>query len=484
MSGKDKIVRTRIAPSPTGNLHIGTVRTALYNLLFARKMGGHFYFRLEDTDVERSKEEYTKEIIEGFKFLGIEWDVPLVDEANLKLTVDEHGIVRQSTRNLAHRDYIDKLIATGKAYKCFATPQELDEMRKAQREQKLPEGYDNRGRLYSEDEIKRYEQEGRNYVVRLNLGEDRDIKWTDTVRGEMSINTKDLGGDPVIMKSSGQILYNFAVVVDDADMGVTHVFRGEDHLTNTAKQIAIYEAFGFDVPIFGHLPLIFTKNREKLSKRKHGDIAGVEKYVREGYLPEALNNYLVATSYTCPSGQEVYDLVHGKTYFDMSALSKSPAVYDLDKLNWYNREYIAKFSYVELMEKLKPFLRYDLSKFAEADRRELIEAIRGNLNKLADINDNISYFFEEPVITDDLKPSLEEGRDLLKCLEERIEAGNFDFNSAEQMKNEINKIGEEKGMKGKKLFWPIRIAISGRTHGPDLGLIMKLLGKETVLKRL
>jgi glutamyl-tRNA synthetase len=464
-------VITRIAPSPTGNLHLGTVRTALYNVLFARKHNGKFLFRLEDTDRERSKEEFTQEIIDGFNWLGISWDGEML---------------RQSTRNSNHSDYILKLLDSGKAYKCYASPEELDLMRKQQRESKQAEGYDNRGRTDTQDQIDSYIQEGRKPVVRLNLGEDRDIVWEDMVRGTMSINTKDLGGDPVIQKANGQILYNFAVVADDHDMGMTHILRGEDHLTNTAKQIVIYEALGFNVPSFGHLPLIFTKDKQKLSKRKHGDIAGVEKYRKEGYLPEALVNYLVSTSYTSPDSslEEVQCLEQMSSNFDYHGLSKSPAIYDIQKLNWFNREYIAKLSHSELMNHLGSYLVYDLAKFSSSDQEMLIESIRGNLNKFDEINSNISYFFEELNLDSSLEKFLIEGVEVNKKLLERINSGKMDFSNANQMKEEINLIGEEMELKAKNLFWPIRIAISYRSSGPDLGLVMYLLGKDLVVKRL
>lgn len=464
-------VVTRIAPSPTGNLHIGTVRTALYNVIFSKNKNGKFLFRLEDTDRERSKEEFTQEIVDGFKWLGIEWD---------------GEIVRQSTRNADHTKYVEGLIATGKAYKCYATPEELDAMRKEQRENKKPEGYDNRGRNYREEEIKAFEAEGRKYVIRLNLGEDRDIKWNDLVRGEMSINTRDLGGDLVIQKANGQVLYNFAVVADDHDMEMTHIFRGEDHLTNTAKQIVCYEALGFPVPSFGHLPLIFTKDKQKLSKRKHGDIAGVDKYKKEGYLPEALVNYLVSTSYTNPNTDEpeVQTLDEMSKSFEVTGLSKSPAIYDIQKLNWFNREYMAKFSHEELMTYLKPFLTYDLSQYSEADQELLIDGVRGNLNKFDEINSNISYFFGEDEIDPKLEKFLQEGVDVNKALLGKIQAGEFNFSDASQMKDEINKLGEELGLKAKQLFWPIRIAISARSSGPDLGFVMYILGKDRVIERI
>jgi nondiscriminating glutamyl-tRNA synthetase len=303
----------------------------------------------------------------------------------------------------------------------------------------------------------------------------------------MSINTKDLGGDLVIQKHNGQVLYNFAVVVDDHDMSITHVIRGEDHLTNTAKQIAIYEALGFPVPQFGHLPLIFTKDRQKLSKRKHGDIAGIEKYIREGYLPEALNNYLVATSYTSSVDglQEVYLMKDAIKHFTIEGMSKSPAVYDLQKLNWFNREYIAKLSFDELVSKLKPFLKYDLAKYSLDDQKQMIDSVRGNLNKFDDINDNISYFFEDNICIDPkLSKSLTESKSLLIALLNLVESSNLDWKNPVSLKDAINTLGESLGLNGKHLFLPIRTAISGIAHGPDLGLVMYLLGKDCVSKRI
>ncbi len=472
----NRIVRTRIAPSPTGNLHLGTVRTALYNQVFARRHGGEFLFRLEDTDRERSNEIFTQEIVDGFKWLGIEW---------------QGEMVRQSARADAHQKYIDKLLASAMAYHCYASKEELDSMRAAQRAAKQAEGYDNRGRKYTKADIERYKSEGRTAVVRLNLDlgaeQPRDIRWTDLVRGEMCVNTKDLGGDLVIQKADGQVLYNFAVVIDDLEMAVTHVLRGEDHLTNTAKQIAIYQALVAEVPEFGHLPLIFTADKQKLSKRKHGDIAGVAKYQSEGYLPEALANYLLSTSYSPRPEHDLnsdglFTMAEIAVNFDMVGVSKSPAIYDLNKLNWFNREYMKKLSYTELMIALKPYLRYDLSVLGAAKTELLIDSIRNNIDKYSDINRELDYFFDDINIADELKPSLVEGRGLLDKL--LAEFDTLDFNSPEQIKNRINEIGESLGLKGKKLFWPIRIAVSARTHGPDLGLVFVLLGAQKVKQRL
>lgn len=473
-----KKVKTRIAPSPTGNLHLGTVRTALYNMLFAKHHDGEFLFRLEDTDKERSKEEFTEEIISGFKWLSIKWDGEML---------------RQSQREGAHKAYIEQLLAEKKAYKCYATKEELDEMRAQQQANKQALGYDNRGRDLTEEDIKNYEAQGRSFVVRLNIcaamgianDENVDIKWNDMVRGEMSINTKDLGGDLVIQKATGQVLYNFAVVADDNDMEVTHVFRGEDHLSNTAKQLAIYHALNFPVPEFGHLPLIFTADKQKLSKRKHGDIAGIDKYKNEGYLAEALANYLTATSYTRPAG-ELFTMDEAIKDFDFKGISKSPAIYDIKKLNWYNSEYIKKLSHDELMEYFKPYLKYDLSTMNTQDREALIDGIRGNLNKFDEINDNLSYFFEDISIHSDLEKFIDKGQQALAKLVENFEK--IDFTNLDttlvSSKELINNIGTELELKGKNLFWPIRIAASGQSHGPELGLVFYFIGKEKLKHRL
>lgn len=478
------MVKTRIAPSPTGNLHLGTARTALYNYIFSKNHKGKFFFRLEDTDKERSNENFTNEIISGLKWLNLDWD-----QCQGLVGDSENKIVRQSLRNPVHKKYIEKLISEGKAYKCFASKEELELMRAAQKAAGQIERYDNRGRNLSPERIKELEDSGKEYVVRLNLGEDRDIVWQDAIRGTVSINTKDLGGDLVIQKSDGQILYNFAVVVDDHEMDISHVFRGEDHISNTAKQIVIFEALGFKVPVFGHLPLIFTSDKQKLSKRKHGDIAGIEKYMKEGYLPEALSNYLVSTSYTpvdesgdkTQIASELYSLEEVSRNFNLKGMSKSPAIYDIKKLNWFNREYISKLSLKEFYSAIKPWLKYDLSKYNSADQDLLLDSVRNNLDKLDEINFNLQYFFEDFSVPDELKEFLNSGKDVLAAYKNSLNANDFDFSSPEAMKHKINEIGESLNLKGKKLFWPIRIAISGRSHGPDLGTVMYLLGKEKVI---
>src|SRR3989338_10376043 len=342
MSDK-KEVRVRIAPSPTGSLHLGTVRTSLYNYLFAKKHKGKFILRIEDTDQQRNKDEYTQEILDGFKWLKINFD---------------EGPYYQSERLELYRKLAQKLLDEGKAYHCFCTQEELDELRKIQRAAKVPERYDNRHRNLTEDQKKKFISEGRKPVIRFKLPDHVDIKWDDEIRGHVCVNTNDLGGDPVIMRADGVPLYNFAVVVDDGDMRISHVIRGDDHLHNTAKQIPIFEALGYKVPTFAHAPLIFTHDREKLSKRKHGGIANLDKYQKEGYLPEALSNYLVHMSWTQPDNPEgeIFRLDKVIEKFDLGRISKSSAVYDLPKLHWFNNHYIKEKSVEEIYNLAKPFL--------------------------------------------------------------------------------------------------------------------------------
>ena len=482
-------VKTRIAPSPTGNLHLGTVRTALYNVLFAKKHQGEFFFRLEDTDRERSEEHFTQEILEGFEWLNISWDKPSsLNPSETIVGLAEDGIVRQSFREAVHSKYIEKLITEGKAYRCFATVEELDAMREAQRARKEIEKYDNRSRTISEIDSEKLLEEGKPHVIRLNLGEDHVITWLDLIRGEVSINTKDLGGDPVIQKSTGQVLYNFAVVIDDYEMQISHILRGEDHISNTAKQIAIYEALNFPIPEFGHLPLIFTKDKQKLSKRKHGDIASVNTYKKQGYLAKALVNYLLGTSYNSTKYGEIFTVDEAAEDFQITSVSKSPAIYDIQKLNWYNRYYISKLSYQEVLSNVSGFSKFNLennSQFNPSQIQSIIESIQESLDKFEQIDEHINYFFEDFKLNDsNLVTILDEGKEVIQEFISLIESDSLDFTDQNSIKNNINSIGEKLSIKGKKLFFPIRVAISAKTSGPELGFIAVLIGKEKITKRL
>lgn len=475
----DKEIRVRIAPSPTGSLHLGTVRTALYNYLFAKKTGGKFILRIEDTDIARNKDEYTKEILTGFSWLGIEFD---------------EGPYYQSERLELYKKLISKLLSEGKAYECFTSQEELDELRKIQRAAKVPEKYDNRHRNLTEEEKKKFSASGRKPVIRFKLPDNTDIKWHDLIRGDVSVNTADLGGDPVIMRADGIPLYNFAVVVDDGDMRISHIIRGDDHLHNTAKQIPIFQALGYPIPIFAHAPLIFTHAHEKLSKRKHGDIANIDKYQREGYLPGALSNYLIHMSWTKPDKpeEEIFKMDEIVNDFSLERISKSPAIYDLPKLNWFNNHYIKQLSPEETFNLAKPFLvgafrETTLEKiYSEKQILQMINSVRSGLNKLDELPNLIRFFFDDSfdLSTSENKKIL--GSQDAKMILEKVisKISTMSFDDPPHCKAEIDKIGAELNLKGKDLYWPIRVALSGSNKGPDLGLIISLLGKEKVKARI
>ncbi|MDX1918072.1 MAG: glutamate--tRNA ligase [Candidatus Caenarcaniphilales bacterium] len=463
-------LRVRIPPSPTGQLHLGTARTALYNLILARKYGGKFIFRLEDTDRERSKGEYVDDIIAGFKWLGIDWDI---------------GPLRQSEHIHRHKLVIEQLVSIGKAYECFCSAQELEEIRLSQRAQNKVEGYDNRHRHLTEVERLEFREAGRKPVIRFRLPDLAQISWEDLVRGKMTVNTSDLGGDPVIAKENGDVLYNFAVVVDDHDSAINCVLRGEDHLHNTAKQIPVYEALGWEVPHFGHVPLILTATREKLSKRKHGDIASIAIYREQGYLPEAIANYLVAMSWPYEGG-EVFDLDKRViAAFELSAVSKSPAIYDPQKLQWFCREHFKRLGAEEILRRAKPFLidgGIELESYTNAEWLKIITLVKDGLTKLSELSDQVKIFTREPdysCLSED-EYALLQVHETLGILEHCL-----DILPSTPPNLVLGQLSEVTGLKkGKKLFQPIRLALTGVSHGPDLSTTIEILGTERVAKRL
>ena len=319
-------VRVRIAPSPTGNLHIGTARTAVFNWLYAHNQGGTFVLRIEDTDRERSKDEYTDNIKSGLEWLGLTWD---------------EGPFFQTQRTDKYQAAIKTLLDKGLAYYCYCTPEELDQMRSEQKAKGLAARYDNRHRNLSAEDKAKFEAEGRKPVIRFKIDDNRAINWQDKVRGNVSWQGSDLGGDMVVARagdsdSIGQPLYNLAVVVDDMDMAISHVIRGEDHIANTAKQILLYEALGADVPEFAHTPLILNTEGKKLSKRD--GVTSIDDFRKMGFLPQALANYMTLLGWTPPeSTEEIFTLDEAATKFELERVNKAGAKFDWDKLDWINR---------------------------------------------------------------------------------------------------------------------------------------------------
>jgi len=338
-------VRVRIAPSPTGNLHIGTARTAVFNWLFARHQGGQFIIRIEDTDEDRSKPEFTDNILEGLTWLGLTWD---------------KGPFFQSQRLDLYRQTIQTLLDKGLAYRAYDTPAELEAMRNTMKAKGQAPRYDNRHRDLTPEQQAAFEAEGRPAVIRFKIDDSRTITWKDLVRGPMSWQASDLGGDMVIARAAskttiGQPLYNLAVVVDDMNMAITHVIRGEDHIANTAKQILLYEALGANVPEFAHTPLILNQTGQKLSKRD--GVTSISDFQKMGFVAPALANYMTLLGWSAPDGQELFTLAEAAKVFSFDRVNKAGAKFDWDKLDWLNSQYLHSMEPEALLELVLPFLQ-------------------------------------------------------------------------------------------------------------------------------
>ncbi|MBE9123650.1 glutamate--tRNA ligase [Tychonema sp. LEGE 07199] len=455
-------VRVRLAPSPTGNLHIGTARTAVFNWLFARNQGGQFILRVEDTDVERSKSEYTDNILEGLTWLGMNWD---------------EGPSFQSERLEIYRQAVQTLLDNGLAYRCYTTSEELDEMREAQKANKQAPRYDNRHRNLTSKERAAFEGEGRQAVIRFIIDDDRTISWNDMVRDTVTWQGSDLGGDMVIARASsggviGQPLYNLAVVVDDIDMAITHVIRGEDHIGNTPKQILLYEALGATIPEFAHTPLILNSQGQKLSKRD--GVTSISDFKDMGYLPEALVNYMTLLGWTPPdSTQEIFTLSEAAELFTFYRVNKAGAKFDWDKLNWLNSQYLHKMPVPQLTDLLIPYWQKAGYEFdAEADRPwlEQIAALIGpSLVRLTDAVDMCKLFFsptveyEEEALAQLQQPGAAEA---LQAVLEILES-HATLQSAEAQKI-TKKLSKEKNLNKGLIMRSLRAALTGAMHGPDL----------------
>ena len=474
-------VRVRFAPSPTGFMHVGNARTALFNYLFARHNNGTFVLRIEDTDVERHSEEAVNVIYEALKWMGIEWDEgPDVG--------GPYGPYRQSERLSIYKEFIEKLKEKGLVYECYCTPEELDAMRKEQLERGEPPRYTGKCRHLTEEEKEKLRAEGRKPVLRFKVPEDEVIVFEDLVKGRIEINSRQLGGDFVIVRSNGMPVYNFVVVIDDALMKITHVIRGEDHISNTPKQILLYRALGFEVPQFAHLPMILGQDRSKLSKR-HGSTS-VKEFKEKGYLPEAFTNFLALLGWYPKDGKEVLSMEELIERFDIKDVNSAPAVFDTTKLNWLNQVYIRSYPIDKLTDLVIPYLEkagFDLSSFSRDWLERVVEVTREYFTVLSDAPVYMETFLKDDFqvqpeakefISEDLKRL-----EVIKAFKEKL-SGFEGGLSQESFKKLVKEVGKEVGVKGKNLFMPIRIGLTGKMSGPELPVLAELLGKERVLKRL
>ncbi|MEM5018551.1 glutamate--tRNA ligase [Metabacillus indicus] len=476
-------VRVRYAPSPTGHLHIGNARTALFNYLYARNTGGKFIIRIEDTDKKRNIAGGEESQLRYLKWLGIDWDES-VD------TGGEYGPYRQSERNDLYKKYYDQLLAEGKAYKCYCTEEELEQEREEQTERGETPQYSGKcANLTPEDQAK-LEAEGRMPSIRFRVPKGEVITFNDIVKEEISFETDGIG-DYVIVKKDGTPTYNFAVAVDDHLMKMTHILRGEDHISNTPKQIMIFNAFGWDIPVFGHMTLIVNENRKKLSKRDESIIQFIEQYKELGYLPQALFNFIGLLGWSPGGEEEMFTKDQFAEIFDPARLSKSPAVFDTQKLLWMNNQYVKQLDADQLVELTLPHLvkAGKVSDSASAEEldwaRKLIVLHQEKISYGAEITELTELFFKEEITYNrEARNVLDEEQvpEVLTAFAEEL--GKLEAFTAEGIKAATKAVQKSTGHKGKNLFMPIRVATTGQTHGPDLPQAIELLGKETILARL
>ncbi|KGP72513.1 glutamate--tRNA ligase [Pontibacillus yanchengensis] len=476
-------VRVRYAPSPTGHLHIGNARTALFNYLYARHLGGTFIIRIEDTDEKRNVAGGEQSQMEFLKWLGIDWDES-VDVGG------EYGPYRQMERLDIYQKYIDELLEKGLAYKCYMTEEELDEEREAQRARGEVPMYSGAHRDLSEEQQKQMEEEGRQPSIRIRVPEGQTYTFNDIVRGDITFQSSDFG-DWVIQKKNGTPTYNFAVAIDDYLMKITHVLRGEEHISNTPKQMMVYDAFGWEAPSFGHMALILNEQRKKLSKRDEHILQFIGQYKKLGYLPEALFNFITLLGWSPVGEEEIFTRTQLIDIFDPERLASSPAVFDPQKLKWINNQYVKSADLERVVELALPHLieAGRLPENMSEDQRtwatELIALYQEQMNYAAEIVELTELFFKQEIEYDEEAMEVLRGEQVPEVLETlSTKLDELEVFEPAAIKAAVKAVQKETGHKGKKLFMPVRVATTGQTHGPELPNAIYLLGKETVQVRL
>ncbi len=469
-------VRVRMAPSPTGYLHIGGARTALFNWLFAKHNNGTFILRIDDTDTARSTDESMHEIYDALKWLGINWD--------------EHYV--QSERRSVYDDYVAQLLANGNAYHCYCTPEELEEIRTQARADKQTRSYDGRCRHLTSEDLERFVAEGRKPTVRIKMP-DAPIRVDDIVLGSRHIDPATLE-DEVIVRSNGMPNYNLTSIIDDAEMQITHVIRGTEHLNNTPKQIAIANALGLEVPQFAHIPLVLDSGGRKMSKRHHGDLVAVNRYREQGYLPEAMLNFVVRLGWSYDDKQEIFSVDELIEKFDLARIGKSGSVFDIKKLEWLNSHYINQLDVAARTDAVIPFWQSEGLLDSTEDRdwlESIVEAVGERLTTLQDVVPQTRYFFNDEFGYDpkaikkwwgNSEEKKEKTREILtNILQILEEIPAFDLQTIEAA---IWKYTDENNIKRVAAMQALRIALTGTSFGPSLFDIVVLLSRDEVLKRI
>lgn len=473
----EKKVRTRIAPSPTGYVHIGTLRTALYNYYFAKHHNGEFLLRVEDTDRSRYVEGSIENLLAVFERLNIPFDegVSLVD-GNL-VSKGDFGPYLQSERLHIYKKYADKLLAEGKAYRCYCTKERLDELRKNQRASKQTPGYDKHCLRLTEKERAELEESDTEYVVRMNVERGRDLVFEDIIRGRISINTNEID-DQVIMKSDGFPTYHFAVVIDDHLMEISHVIRGEEWLPSTPKHILLHEMLGFQLPEYAHLPLLLNENKSKLSKRQ-GDVA-VDDYLKKGYLPEALINFVSLLGYNPKGDQELYSTDELIELFNLSKINKGGAVLNLSKLDWMNAQYLRNSNTDSVIRDLSYITNRELNEV----EKKIVEVEKGRLTNLHEIVDELDAFVQEDYDVNTLIWRKADSQDAINHLEAILPViENISDSNPRTIESTITEFMQQHGYQNGNVLWPLRVALSGKERSASPYDLIWVLGKDLAADR-
>lgn len=459
--------RVRFAPSPTGELHVGGARTALFNYLFARQGGGKFFLRIEDTDAKRSKQQYVDQICDSLRWLQLEWDGP---------------IVFQSRRREYQANAVQQLLREGRAYRCFCTVEELQKEREEAVRETKGYRYSGKCRSLSMEKVQARLNSADPFCVRIRIP-DGKTSFNDLIYGPVTVSNQEID-DFIVQRTDGSPTYNLTVVADDSDMEITHVIRGEDHLTNTPKQIVIYELMGRMTPAFAHLPMILGPDRKRLSKR-HGAV-GVHEFRNRGYLPVVLLNYLALLGWNPDTGEEVFSLDELKRSFRIEQVQRNPAIYDERKLEWLSGQHMVRASARELLNMIH---QLDPDWWANSDEEYLLTVIdiqKRRVKTVTEIMTQSDFLFEDPA-TYDSKTVEKRWKDssvnsLVESFVERLSL--VEDWTEEQLESEVRRLSEDRAVKVSDLIHATRLALSGVPHGPSLFLMMEVLGKRACLRRL
>ncbi|TSC84846.1 MAG: glutamate--tRNA ligase GltX [Parcubacteria group bacterium Gr01-1014_13] len=479
------MIRTRFAPSPTGYLHVGGLRTALYSYLFAKKNKGKFLLRIEDTDRERYVADGVANILKSLYWACVVPDEGVILDKEEITQKGKNGPYVQSQRLDIYKEHAEKLLADGHAYYCFCTPERLTQLREQQTAKKMPTGYDGHCLSVNPEEAKKRAKSGERCVVRLKMPKSGETVFNDMIRGEVRFKN-ELVDDQVLMKSDGYPTYHFAVVVDDHLMEITHIIRGEEWISSVPKHLQIYKYFGWEVPEMAHLPLLLNPDKSKLSKRQ-GDVA-VEDYMKKGYLPEALVNFVAFLGWNPGTEKEMYTLDELVADFDFSKVGKTGAVFNVDKLNWFNKQYLKNLSNKDLVKIATPWL-------AEAgidiDNKIIEGAVgleRERIEVLSELPEAIKFVFNLPDYNAGLlvwkKSTADEVKNILPKLAEFMNTISVRDWNKEKLEEKIGEWVGQNGYSTGSVLWPMRAALSGQEKSPGPFEIAEVLGKDAVLERI